>query len=214
MDYLDQILIFLQSYGYLGCFLIGLVGNALPFAPIPYLVPIFLIATVLNPFWVGLATGLGASLGKTISYVIGRAGGGLLPQKKQLELRCFSRLVGRYGAVAIFIFAYLPMPDDVVVIPFGMAKYSFPRFFLALVLGKLALGWTVAYAAYYSVQLGWLIMGSVNVIIVTVLSIFFMFLMMYIIYKIDWIEAAEYIDNNGVRAYLRLLVRRTFKRGS
>jgi membrane protein DedA with SNARE-associated domain len=214
LDIVDQILIFLQSYGYFGCFVIGGVGNTVPFLPLPYLLPIFLIAAVSNPFFVGISTGLGATLGKCVSYFIGRSGGSMLGEKKQKELRCFSTLLGRYGAVAVFIFAYLPLPDDIIVIPFGLAKYSFTKFFTALILGKLALGLTVSYAGYYSLRIGGLFFGVGNIIVVAAVSIIFMFVMVFAIYRIDWIEATEYIDRNGAWAYIKLLIKRTFSRGA
>jgi len=211
---LDVILAALQSYGYAGTFVIGLLGNAVPFLPVPYLVPIFLLSTILNPLWVGISVGIGASFGKCVSYLIGRGGWKMLGEKRQRELECFSTLLGKYGAVAVYLFASLPLPDDIIVIPFGMIKYSFKKFFAALILGKLTLGLIVAYTASYSFEYAKIFLGESNSIITTAASIIFMLLMIVIIFRIDWIEAAEFIDKNGIWAYIKLLIRRTFRRGT
>jgi len=209
----EVILTVLQSYGYLGTFILGLLGNAIPFLPVPYLIPIFLLSSVLNPLWVGISVGIGASLGKCVSYLIGRGGVRAFGEKKQRELESVSTLLGKYGVLAVFIFTALPLPDDIIVIPFGMMKYSFKKFFTALLLGKLVLGLIVAYTASYSFEIAKMFLGE-SAIITTAASVIFMILMIIIIFKIDWIEAAEFIDRNGVWAYIRMLIKRTFKKGN
>jgi uncharacterized membrane protein YdjX (TVP38/TMEM64 family) len=210
---LDVVLTVLQSYGYLGTFILSLLGNAIPFLPVPYLIPVFLLSSVLNPLWVGISVGIGASLGKCVSYLIGRGGVKVFGEKRQRELECFSTILGKYGAVAVFIFAALPLPDDIIVIPFGMMKYSFKKFYTALLLGKLVLGLIVAYTASYSFEFAKIFLGE-NSIIVTAASVVFLLLVIIIIFKIDWIEAAGFIDRNGIWAYIKMLIRRTFKQGN
>jgi membrane protein DedA with SNARE-associated domain len=183
----------------------------IPFLPVPYLVPIFLIAPYLNPLLVALSVAIGATLGKCISYLLGRGGYTLLGESKKSELQCLSALLGKYGAVAVYAFASLPLPDDIIVIPFGIMKYNFPKFLLALFLGKLTMGFIVAYASVFGWQiLSWLV-GGENVILITAASIVFMLLMLLLIFKINWIEAAEYVDKNGLLAYIKLLITRVFK---
>lgn len=212
MDFGWLINLFVE-YGYLGVAGISIVGNMIPFIPVPYLVAVFLLAPYLNPLLVALAVAVGATLGKCISYIIGRGGHSLLGRARKEELQCLSSMLGKYGAIAVYFFASLPLPDDIVIIPFGLMKYNFPKFFVALFLGKLTLGFIVAYAAFYGWEIiSWLIGGD-NVILITALSVIFMLLMILIILKINWVEAAEYVSKNGVLAYIRLLARRALGRG-
>jgi uncharacterized membrane protein YdjX (TVP38/TMEM64 family) len=213
LNWLGLILAALRSYGYLGAFIIGLLGNAIPFLPVPYLIPIFILSKILDPLWLGILVGIGASIGKCVSYLIGRGGVKIFGEKRQRELECFSTILGKYGAVAVFLFAFLPLPDDIIVIPFGMIKYNFKKFFVALMLGKMALGLTVAYAASYSFEFAKIFLGE-NTIVATIASVFFLLLVIIIIFRIDWIEAVEFIDKNGVWAYIKLLIRRTFRCGT
>ncbi len=208
---LSWIIPFLQHYGYFGVMAISIVGNAIPFLPVPYLVAIFLMAPYLSTVLVARGVGVGATLGKCISYLLGRGGYSLLGESKKKELQCLSQLLGKYGALAVYLFASLPLPDDIVVIPFGIMKYNFPKFLLALFLGKLTLGFIVAYASVFGWGIiSWLVGGD-NVIVITIVSIVFMLLMLIIIFKIDWIEAAQYVDKHGLKAYIMLLLRRTFR---
>jgi membrane protein DedA with SNARE-associated domain len=204
---------FFLEYGYFGIAAISIVGNMIPFIPVPFLVAVFLLAPYLNPLLVALCVAVGATIGKCISYLIGRGGHSLLGESRKEELQCLSSMLGKYGAIAVFFFASLPLPDDVVIIPFGLMKYNFPKFFIALFFGKLVLGFIVAYAAFYGWEIISLLVGGNNVILITVLSIVFMLLMIIIIFKINWIEAANYVGEKGVLAYIKLLLNRIFKSG-
>lgn len=197
---------FVLSYGYFGTFIISVLGNLVPFLPVPYLVPIFLLSEVLEPFFVGITVGIGASLGKCVSYAIGRGGRAVLDEKKKKELECFGNLLGKYGAVAVYLFASLPLPDDIIVMPFGIIKYNFKRFFLALLLGKLTLGMLVAYTARYSFEYAKIFIGNGDPLPTIIVSVVFMLIMTWVIYKIDWIEATQYIEKNGVVAYIKFMM--------
>lgn len=204
---------FFIEYGYVGITAISIVGNMIPFLPVPYLVAIFILAPYLNPLLVALCVAIGTTIGKCISYLIGRGGYSLLGASRKEELQCLSSMLGKYGAIAVYFFASLPLPDDIVIIPFGLMRYNFPKFLAALFLGKLTLGFIVAYAAFFGWEIiSWLV-GDGNVILITVLSVIFMLLMVLIIFKINWIEAAEYVDKKGVVAYVKLLLNRVFRPG-
>lgn len=201
----------LLSYGYLGTFVISVIGNLVPFLPVPYLIPIFLLSHVLDPFFVGITVGIGASLGKCVSYVIGRGGRAILDEKKKKDLECFGNLLGKYGIIAVYLFASLPLPDDIIVMPFGIIKYNFKKFFVALLLGKLTLGMIVAYTSKYSFEYANIFIGKGNSLLTIIASVAFMLLMTWVIYKIDWIEATQYIEKNGVIAYIKFLTRKLLK---
>jgi len=93
-----------------------------------------------------------------------------------------------------------------------MMKYSFKKFFGALILGKVMLGLLVAYAGRYSFTFLTFLLGEGNILVSVLASVIFMALMIIIILKIDWIEAAEYIDKHGPISYIRLLARRLLGR--
>ena len=213
MNWFEIILNALQSQGYFGMLLIGIFGNMIPFLPVPFLIPVFLLSTVLDPLPLGIAVGVGAAIGKCVSYAIGRGGFKILGEKKQRELNVFSKLLGRYGIIAVLLFATLPLPDDIIVIPFGMMKYSFKKFFAALLVGKITLCLLVAYAGKYSFDFLTFLLGDGNAVVGMIASIIFMALMIIIIMKIDWIEATQHVESKGIWSYIKLLLRRAFRRG-
>ncbi len=212
MSWFEVIIDALQSQGYAGMFLIGIVGNMVPFLPVPFLIPVFLVSTILDPLPLGIAVGIGSAIGKCASYAIGRGGAKMLGEKKQAELSVFSKLLGKYGIAAVLLFSILPLPDDVIVIPFGMMKYSFKKFFAALLVGKVTLALIVSYAGRYSFNFLTFLLGDGNIVAGMIASIIFMIVMIIIIMKIDWIEATQHVESKGLASYLKLLLRRLLRR--
>lgn len=212
MDWFQLIIAALQSYGYFGMFLVGAIGNMIPFLPVPFLIPVFLVSGVTDPLPLGIAVGLGATMGKCVSYAVGRGGAAFLGEKKKEELKCFSRALGRYGDLAIFIFSAFPLPDDVIVIPFGIARYNFKRFFVMLLAGKLFLGLLVSYAGHYSFEIAIKFLGGENLLAGALTSIVLVVLLTVLILKINWIDAVEYTQSHGLLAYIKLMVRKALRR--
>jgi membrane protein DedA with SNARE-associated domain len=58
-------------------------------------------------------------------------------------------LVTRYGATAAFIAAATPIPDDLVYVPLGLAKYNPKRFFIATLAGKIVLSYAIVLISHY-----------------------------------------------------------------
>ena len=61
----------------------------------------------------------------------------------------FQKLVKRYGGSAAFVAAATPIPDDLVYIPLGLAKYDPKRFFVATLLGKFVLYYVIVLISHY-----------------------------------------------------------------
>ena len=61
----------------------------------------------------------------------------------------FQRLVRRYGAAAAFTAAATPIPDDLVYVPLGLAKYNPLRFFVATLSGKIVLHYIIVAVSHY-----------------------------------------------------------------
>ena len=68
---------FAFQYGYIGVFIISLLGSVSVVFPIPYTLIIYLLAfqaPFLNPFFIAVAGGLGAAIGELSGYVLGYYG--------------------------------------------------------------------------------------------------------------------------------------------
>lgn len=154
--YRDRI-VELKEYAYLGAFLISLIGNATVILPVP--VPLILTSLgallyedtgLTGAVMVGLAGGVGAGIGELTGYMVGYSGRGIA-QKSKLYTRLVD-WVGRWGAMAIFIFTLVPFfPFDLAGIAAGVLRLSLWKFILVCWLGRtlLYLGFTLAGA------LGW-----------------------------------------------------------
>ncbi len=173
------------AYGYAGAFLISIVGNFTVFFPVPFVVTIYAFGATLNPLLLGFVTGLGSMIGEFSAYLIGRGGRRIIDDKYGTRLETAKLLVQKYGMTIIFVFAVLPLPDDLILIPLGMLKYSLKKAMVAMFLGKLIMCTAVAYAGKYSytfikdifASAGWLGgLASTGLLIV----------LLYIMLKVDW----------------------------
>jgi uncharacterized membrane protein YdjX (TVP38/TMEM64 family) len=137
-------------------FLVFLVANLMLFVPLPIGMTVLITAALLwNPALVGLAAALGASLGELSGYFAGLLGRNVIMPESFLcsisDKFCNVRLgqyVQRYGPLAIGILAAQPvLPFDVGGIIAGTTKMRLPRFFVALLFGKIIKYVIVAYLA-------------------------------------------------------------------
>lgn len=149
----------LQRYGYPGLFIINVLGSATIVLPAPALAIVFATgalrnsagALVFDPFWVGAAAGLGATIGELSGYGAGFSGQAVA-EKTRLYRR-LHELTERYGVITIIILAIQPFPIfDLAGVAAGTLKMSIPKFFLATLIGKLIKMWIVAYAGANGVE--------------------------------------------------------------
>jgi len=138
------------QYGYVGAFLISIFGNFTIFFPVPFTITIYAFGATLNPLLLGLVCGLGSTVGEFSAYLIGVGGRRVIEGRFEERLESAKRLIQRYGAVIIFIFALLPLPDDVILIPLGVLRYDLKKALTAAFLGKVAMCTIVAYAGRFS----------------------------------------------------------------
>jgi len=142
-----------SEWGYLGIFLISLIGSATIIFPIPSFFVVFAFGAILNPWLVGISAGLGASLGELTGYGVGLAGKKAIEKKHEKWLKKANEWMEKYKAfVVIFIFAATPLPDDVVGILCGAIKYDIKKFFVASLAGKLVMNIALALGGYYGLQ--------------------------------------------------------------
>ncbi len=132
----------LGNYGYLGLFIISIVGNATLILPAPVFVMACAAGLIYGPLGVGLVAGTGSAIGELTGYMAGAGGKALIPKGRLYErLHYFMR---RHGMLAIFLLAAIPNPIfDVGGIIAGALQMKGWKFLLAAALGKsLRLGLT------------------------------------------------------------------------
>jgi membrane protein DedA with SNARE-associated domain len=200
-DFIRELNGFVAQYGSLGVFIISLVGNAIPYATVPYLAVIAAMATqmklnLLDIIVWSVVGGLGAALGKIMVYLTGLATSEVLPDRIKENMQIFAKLAKRGIFIAIFLFAALPLPDDVLYIPLGMARYPLFKFFLAVWMGKMIITFLSilfgnAYGAMMSkYHVGY---GESAIILIAVTKI-----ISVVIAKIDWLRVGMAISERGI----------------
>ncbi|MEM3615102.1 MAG: VTT domain-containing protein, partial [Candidatus Methanomethylicia archaeon] len=162
------------NYGYPGALIISILGNFLPFIPIPYLVAVYYMAAYLpvEPIILGVVSGLGGAIGKSVIYGIGVEGRRIILNEERInQMEKFKEMLGKYGAIAVFLVTVTPAPDDIVIIPLGLIKYSFIKFFIATFLGKTMLSIAIAlFGRYFTEYLNTILgEGSIYGIIISII---------------------------------------------
>lgn len=144
-----------KGYGYLGVFVVSLVGNVIPFLTIPYLIFVFTLVRHFDPVSLSLISALGASIGKMTSYVIGRSARRyiLRNERYRRKFELLRELLGNYTFLAILVVTATALPDDYVFIPVGVMGYSFWKTFVATVIGKSIITSLVAFSGVYGQEL-------------------------------------------------------------
>jgi membrane protein YqaA with SNARE-associated domain len=144
----------LRSYGYLGVFLISIIGNATVFLPVPSMAVVFAGGSVLNPMLVGLIAGLGEPLGELTGYLAGYGGSAIIQDRRRYEQ--LQGWMARRGFLTLFVLSAIPNPIfDLAGITAGMLKYPVTKFLIACFLGKTLKSFAVAYVG--SLSLPWLL---------------------------------------------------------
>jgi len=142
---------FTHEVGYLGLTIVSFFGSLIPFVPIPSFV---LVATMAvgEQFDIHILVVIAAitsTVAKQIIFYASYGGRKIISEKTKKRMLPFQKLVKRYGGSAAFVAAATPIPDDLVYIPLGLAKYNPKRFFVATLLGKFVLYYVIVLISHY-----------------------------------------------------------------
>jgi len=126
-------------FSYFGLFLIGFISTSTIFLPFPiYIFTVISEKFGLNPLLVAISTSLGMSFGELTGYFTGYIG--YKVSKKKIEknkfYKKFKNWLKKFGSFAIFLFAFLPLPFDIVGIACGLGKYDVKKFLVFTFVGK------------------------------------------------------------------------------
>jgi membrane protein DedA with SNARE-associated domain len=199
---------FAVQYGYLGIFLISLLGAMSIFVPIPYTIVIFILGGlqdkagnwIFDPLWIAVAAGVGAAIGEFSGYLIGFGGRKVIGEKYKKKMDFLTKLFKKFGPIAIFVFALTPLPDDLLFIPLGIMRYGLIRAFIPSLLGKFFSNLIIAYSGRLSLEIVNNIFGvegeGMSLLIGTIIGIVLLVIVFIIMFKVDWEKRfAKYVDD-------------------
>lgn len=152
----------LEQYGYLGAFVISVFGGATIIAPIPMTPVVFALGTVMRPdfapymgpIFIGIAAGLGETLGGISIYMTGYGGGTALQDMKEGKIKnAYKRMtswVERRGSLTLFVLSAVVNPFFYpAALAAGALRFGIWRYFFICLIGKTIKGITVAAAGYW-----------------------------------------------------------------
>ena len=142
---------FTPEVGYLGLAIVSFFGSLIPFVPIPsfVLVATMAVGEQFDIHVLVLIAALTSTAAKQIIFYVSYGGRKIISEKTKKRMKPFQKLVKRYGGSAAFVAAATPIPDDLVYIPLGLAKYNPKRFFVATLLGKIVLYYVIVLISHY-----------------------------------------------------------------
>ncbi len=150
MDFTD-LFPFAPGAGYVGLGIVSFFGSLIPFVPVPHFL---LLATMsvgdkFDLHILALLSAITATAAKQIIFYASYGGSRIINEKTRKRMKPFQRLVKRYGAAAAFVAAATPIPDDIIYVPLGLAKYSPKKFFAATLSGKIVLSYIIVLASNF-----------------------------------------------------------------
>ena len=131
----DEIQQFAQ-FGYAGIFLVSVLSNATIIFPVPGVVFTSAMGAVFAPFWVAVASGMGATIGEMTGYMAGYSGQLALERRDWYDK--ITVWMEKYGRITVLVMAFIPNPFfDLTGMAAGALKMPVGRFFIWCLAGKI-----------------------------------------------------------------------------
>jgi len=127
---------YIETSGYVGVFVMGVIGSASPIWPLPGSWAAFVAAGLgLNPFLIALAAGVGEPIGELSGYTTGYGGQIVINRWKRYDQ--IMNWMRRHGGLTIFIISAIPnFFIKLATIAAGALRYPLWKFFIYCWAGK------------------------------------------------------------------------------
>ena len=197
--------------GYPGAFLISAIGNATILVPFPYVGVAFILgglrdeltlAFVFDPWLIGIVSGIGAMIGEMTGYLIGYGGGRLIDEDQTSAFKSFVDSHPRATPIVVWFLAATPIPDDVLVIPLGAARYSWWKVALVQLIGKTMFLMGISWSGRIGLDFVGSILGSTDPLsllsrVIEVSSVLLVIFAIYSLVRIDWNSLVSRRNSNS-----------------
>jgi membrane protein YqaA with SNARE-associated domain len=181
------------QYGYFGVFFISLVGALSMVIPIPDTITIFTLAGlkfggnwVFDPLLIATAATIGAGVGQFSGYLVGSLGKKTMTGKYKKNVDFLASVFNKFGPIGIFAFALTPLPDDIMFVPLGMARYNPIKAFLPALTGKFLISLIIATGARFSIGIITSTFGAGSSLMSFLISAALGIAIAITMFKVDW----------------------------
>jgi membrane protein DedA with SNARE-associated domain len=151
----------MERWGYLGAFIISILGGATIIIPVPMLAVVAALASAMATPWevamLGFSAAAGEMVGAMIIYYTGNGAGRAITQNQTGRLqKAYEKMLGiieRKGAWALFLVTFIINPFFYpAAFACGALKFDLRKFLVIVVIGKLIKSMTIVYAAYFGLK--------------------------------------------------------------
>lgn len=165
------------SQGYVGLFIICFAINMIPFLSPSNMVlagAAVLTFSILGPVGIteavliGIIVAITATLAKLIHFYVVRGSRVILSEERLKSLDSEKARVEKWGALALFIAAASPVPDDPLIVYVGLTKYSTVKFLISYFAGKVAVTIAGAIIALFGLALGGSFFESMPIVVASI----------------------------------------------
>ncbi len=151
----------LKQYGYIGAFIISVLGGATIIIPVPMLAVVFALGGAMHDPWSALLLAISAALGELVGaltiYMTGHGAGRAISSSKHGRIQsAYERMLGlmeRRGPLTLFIVASVVNPFFYpAALAAGALRFGLKRYAAIVLAGKLIKCSTVVYAGYFGLK--------------------------------------------------------------
>lgn len=196
--------------GYLGALIVSFLGNATILLPFPYIGVPFILggltdevtsAFVFDPWMIGLVAGFGAMMGEMTGYFIGYGGGQLIDQEQRNGFKEFIKSHPRATPIVLWFLAATPIPDDILIVPLGAARYSWWKVAIPQFIGKTMFMMTIAWAGRIGLEFVGTLFGGTDPLgllsrVIEVVALLLVIVSIYLLVRIDWNKLITKTDSS------------------
>ncbi len=143
---------------YFVVFIVSLFGGISILFPIPYYIFVMTFAAGgSNPILLGIFAGIGLTLGDSTSYLFGRHGGKIIPNRySKISKSILNKLVSYpewlRASIILLWGSIVPLPSDILTIPLGLMGYSYRKLIIPLGVGHIIFNTIIAFSGYYGIN--------------------------------------------------------------
>ncbi len=147
----DEQVIAMQEYGYVGAFLISILGGATVIIPVPMLAIVFALGGVMPfPWLVALSAALGELVGALIIYMTGQGAGRAIGGSRHGRVqKAYDKMLGlmeRRGAITLFVVTSVVNPFFYpAAFACGALRFGLKKYITIVLIGKIIKCMTIVY---------------------------------------------------------------------
>jgi len=151
----------MQHWGYLGAFIISILGGATIIIPVPMLAVVFALGSAMSNPWTAALLSISAALGELIGaltiYMTGHGAGRAIADSKHGKVqRAYEKMLSlmeRRGPLTLFIVASVVNPFFYpAALAAGALRFGLKKYISIVLAGKLIKCATVVYAGYFGLK--------------------------------------------------------------